>query len=1009
MKAIFRLLFIMALSLTFCLAVYAHDFEVDGIYYENTSYGEAGVTYRGSSNADYANEYSGKVVIPATVTYNNKTLNVTSIGGEAFMNCTELTDVVMPNSVVTIGSEAFSGCTGLVSIDIPEGVTQIHTKAFWHCTNLALVSIPESVSLIGRSAFGQTPFYINKADGVIYLGRVLYEYKGEVPQNLFIKVPDNIVSISDYAFQNRKGLAAITFPESLERIGYSAFDGCTGLTEITIPKHVTLIDTYAFKDCHSLMTVNYNAVDCSKELGDDIFKSCGSLTEVNIGDEVLVIPRRLFYNCSSINDLSMGSSVTEIHDNAFYGTSIANVTLPETLITIENGAFAATNLTEITIPCNVTTIGKAFSACDRLSTLNYNAIHCTEYAMNNTIEILNIGGMVKVLPEKLVADCEKLRNVTIPESVTEISFRAFYMCKGLTELAIPSSIVSIDSEAFRGCSGLEKIVVDEANTIYDSRNNCNAIIETQTNKLLIGCKETIIPEDIVTIGTCAFADCTTLTAITVPNSVTQIDGNAFSGCTGLTEFTIPQNIKQIKINAFQNCSNMAILYYNAESCEASDGFENCYFIKKAYIGDSVKTLPKSLFEKCSGLTDVIFGKNVTEIGASVFYQCTSLTNVVLPEGLKVLSEQTFYGCSSLPTVILPEGMTEIGVNAFYKCTNLKTITLPSTLTELGKGAFYECKNLSSISLPEGITTLKSKTFYNCATLSAVLLPSGLTTIEDAVFYNSKNMAEIKISAAIPPVIQSNTFRNVVKTIPLYVPKGSKEAYQSAQYWSEFTNIIEMNIQPASLMLDSHELSMYVAQQAQLTATILPESTLVTPLLWISSDDAIATVDDAGVVTAHKEGSAVITVATTDGSNLCDSCRVTVNPKLVETIALDKENVVAIVGDTVTITATINPQDATDQRLLWEVSDATVVDMEILTDVSVQVVILREGVATITARTIDGSNLSACCNINIYSGINNATTDTQEVEYYDLSGRHVLHPEHGVYIVRSGGVVRKVVL
>lgn len=963
MKAIFRQLFIVALTLTFCLAVYAHDFEVDGIYYENTSYGEVGVAYRGSSNADYANEYTGRVVIPATVTYNNKTLNVTSISSEAFMNCAELTDVVIPGSVASIGSEAFSGCTGLVSIDIPEGVTQIHTKAFWHCTNLALVSIPESVSLIGRSAFGQTPFYINMADGVVYLGRVLYDYKGEVPQNLSIKVSDNIVSISDYAFQNRKGLASITFPESLERIGYSAFDGCTSLTEIAIPKRVTSIDTYAFKDCHSLMTVNYNAADCSKEIGDDIFKSCGSLKKVNIGDEVLVIPQRLFYNCSSINDLSMGSSVTMIHDSAFYGTSITNVTLPETLTTIENGAFAATNLTMITIPCNVTTIGKAFSACDELTTLNYNAIHCTEYAMNNTIEILNIGSSVKVLPEKLVANCEKLRQVTIPENVTKISFRAFYMCKGLTEIAIPSSIVSIDSEAFRGCIGLEKIEVDVANTIYDSRNKCNAIVETQSNKLLMGCKETIIPEDIVTIGSYAFADCTTLAAITLPNSVIQIDGNAFAGCTALTEFTIPQNIKQIKINAFQNCSNMATLYYNAESCEASDGFENCYFIKKVYMGDSVKTLPKNLFEKCSGMTDVILGKNVTEMGASVFYQCTSLTNVVLPDGLKVLPEQTFYGCSSLPAVALPEGMTEIGVNAFYKCTSLNTIALPSTLTVLGKSAFYECKNL----------------------------------------------AEIKISAAVPPVIQSNTFKNVVKTIPLYVPKGSKEAYQTAQYWSEFTNVIEMDIQPASLMLDSHELSMYVAQQVQLNATILPESASATTLLWTSSDDAIASVDEAGVVTAHKVGSVVITVATADGSNLCDSCRVTVNPKLVETITLDKENIVAIVGDTITITATINPLDATEPRLLWEVSDATVVDMEVLTDVSIQVVILREGVATITAGTIDGSNLSATCTINIYSGINNATTDAQEVEYYDLSGRRVLHPEHGVYIVKSGGMVRKVIL
>ncbi len=723
MKKFFRQLTVVALSLV-CLAGYAHDFEVDGIYYNNTAYGEVGVTYRGSDNGEYVNEYTGKVVIPSTVTYNDKTLKVTSVCSEAFMGCTELTDVVFPAELVSIDSEAFSGCKGLVSIDIPESVTAIHTKAFWQCTQLALVTIPRSVTYIGRSAFGQTPFYVNRAEGIVYLGSVLYDYKGAVPQDMRIDVPDYIVSITDNAFQNKVGLAAITFPEGLQGIGHSAFDGCTGLTEITIPRGITSLATYAFKGCKNVETVYYNAVNCGNGIGDDIFKSCVSLQEVKIGDAVEEIPYRLFYECNSIACVSMGSSVTVIRSDAFRGTSLTSVSLPESLVEIENGAFAGTALTEITIPRNVAIVGTAFSSCDKLATLNFNAENCTEWAMNNTIETLNIGSGVKVLPEKLVANCAKLRQVVVPEGVTEIGFRAF-----------------------------------------------------------------------------------------------------------------------------------------------------------------------------------------------------------------------------------------------YNCTNLQKVSLPSTVTAIGNGAFY----------------------------------------------NATNIAEIEIMAVTPPVVKSNTFENVTKTIPLYVPKGSKEAYAAAEYWSEFTNIIEMEVLPTSIVLDCHELSMYVAQQTQLNVVILPENATTPTLSWTSSDDAIATVDNRGVVTAHRVGSVVITVATTDGSNLSDACVVTVEPILAETLTLDKESIVAIVGDVITLTATINPQEATEQSVLWEVSDDMVVDMTVLTDNSVQLVILREGIATITARTIDGSELVATCNINVLSGMTNVTTDSENIEYYDLNGYRVSHPQHGVYIEKHGNTVRKVVL
>ena len=565
MKKLLSLL--LALVATTCL--WAHDFAVNGIFYNYLEGNNVEVTYEGSYSS-YSNEYSDAVTIPETVTYNGNTYSVTSIGDYAFHDCDSLTSVTIPNSVTSIGDYAFCGCSSLTSITIPNSVTSIGDFAFYGCSSLTSVTIPNSVKSIGECTFYDCYTLTS------------------------ISIPNSVTSIGSYAFEGCSSLTSVTIPNSVTSIGDFAFYGCSSLTS-------PVDNAHCFAYMPNSYTGAYTIPDGIKQIAGAAFYGCSSLTSITIPNSVTSIGSSAFNGCSSLTSVTIPNSVTSIGGTAFEGcTSLTSVTIGENVTSIGGWAFyECFSLTSVTIPNSVTSIGGgAFTDCSSLATVTLTAnsveefcksqgngllygayVTCRRYIQidgKDIIEITVPNGVTSI-GDHAFYGCTSLTSITIPNSVTSIGNGAFLACS-LTSVTIPKSVTSIGELAFYGCSALDSVVWNAKNytnfskkenaPFYDSRSQIKSFtfgeaVEHIPAYLCTGMNmltSITIPNSVTNIGNETFRDCSSLSSITIPNSVTSIGKGTFEGCAQLEKLTLGSAVKNIAANAFAGCNRLYHIY-----------------------------------------------------------------------------------------------------------------------------------------------------------------------------------------------------------------------------------------------------------------------------------------------------------------------------------------------------------------------------------------------------------------------------------------------------------------
>lgn len=857
--------------------------------------------------------------------------NILTIGESAFYGCNNLRNLTLSDSLTAIGNSVFRNCTSLTTIDIPDATTSIGIYAFSGCSNLVAVSMPDSVSVLGSRAFYNctsltTINYPRSWDSVIEHDHDAWlspKYDGPFAGCIKlskISIPDGVTAVPAYAFCNCTGLKNVSLPESLTSIQSNAFAGCTSLTQIHIPNSVLAITGRAFYNCTNLAYINiprswqyvdryYYHTFTMKSYYDGPFSGCSNLTAVTFPAGMESVPKYAFQNCTGLQTVELPESIAVINSDAFSGctnlqsinipnalkkidfdafyacSSLQTLILPSGLTTIGENAFRESGLVSIEIPDTVTSVGTAcFRACTNLDTVIWT-------------------DSVTTIPEDTFYDCTSLSQLTLPDSVKVISSSALCNCDALVSIDLPASLTTIKSYAFIGCDALETLT---------------------------------IPDKVTTIGQQAFDNCSALRTVRFPNSLRTISTCAFYDCDALTEVLIPYGVTTIESKAFYDCDALEkVEMANSVISLGSHIFYHCDLLKDVSLSRNLKSIPTSAFQDCPVMEEIVIPYFTTSIGDNAFNSNVALTKIVTHENLTSISTSAFsyadwnvfYGTTGSYT---ESWCADNGYTFVENIAVTTKVTPAETEVSIPKGKTYMLDfDIDPIDFHEVITTKSSNTAVATVdeTGKITAVAPGTATIKIIVGGASASckitvtqgvtkitLNKTKLSLEVPETYQltatitpsdasnktlkwtsSNESAATVDENGLVTAVGNGTAVIKAEATDgsgisvscTVTVIDPSKIPVSGITLDKTALSLEAMETYQLTAAISPTNAANKDLIWTSSNEAVATVDSNGRITAVAKGTATITATAADGYGASASCTVTVTNNGYVVTALDQ--------------------------------------------------------------------------------------------------------------------------
>lgn len=592
----------------------------------------------------------------------NIPVGVKYIESFTFSHCESLTEIVIPEGVVRIETNAFGSCKKLKKVSLPSTLQELCEESFEYCTSLKEIVIPDHTEIESKWCLGHfTPFmhcdalekviirkveprvsktqidklilfmeYLHHPSGPIFgaivsaePGEDISKYARIVVRDLYYESFRHSAAFLDWEEDNFR--PASLFSDSLNEDNphYMVLDIPEGISPKTkqLDKYCCLSDIELHKNLSALEDIKWtpyveNAVTLDEPVEFAPSSESGNSSDIYEGKPIIVASNKEELQ----NIIAAGTFDTE---------EPYVVQLPASCAEVGENAFRDDKtIGKVILPNAVLKIGKdAFEGCSSLKSVD-------------------IADSVVEIGDNAFTNCSNLSEILIPDSVVKIGSGCFWNCSSLETLTISKYVKEIGAEPLGGCSSLSSIVVDPGNPMYDSRDNCNALIETASGRLIAGCNNTVIPNSVSVICKSSFMKSRTLSNLEIPDSVKVIEESAFWACKGLRSLDIPSSVEKIGAYAFVYCDSLRCI-----------------------------TIPDS----------------ISEIGNYTFDSCKALEEVNLPETITRIGAAAFGGCSSLKVISLPKGIVKIGSNAFMGCSNLNEIHIYNPLLLKGAGVGSDVK------------------------------------------------------------------------------------------------------------------------------------------------------------------------------------------------------------------------------------------------------------------------------------------------------------------------------